>query len=122
MSRAPESLQSPNAQSGPRPYKGNPIVTESASVHAPPPAIVLQELGRRYDDVVALDGITLTVPSGTLLGVIGPSGAGKTTAVRILTGGLRATSGFARVLGEDTQRFRRRTREQIGRASVRGSV
>jgi ABC-2 type transport system ATP-binding protein len=114
MSRAPESLQSPNAQSGPRPYKGNPIVTESASVHAPPPAIVLQELGRRYDDVVALDGITLTVPSGTLLGVIGPSGAGKTTAVRILTGGLRATSGFARVLGEDTQRFRRRTRERIG--------
>jgi ABC-2 type transport system ATP-binding protein len=89
-------------------------VTESASVQAPPPAIVLQGLGRRYGDVVALDGITLTVPSGTLLGVIGPSGAGKTTAVRILTGGLRATSGVARVLGEDPQRFRRRTRERIG--------
>ena len=89
-------------------------MTESASVQAPPPAIVLEGLGRRYGDVVALDGITLTVPSGTLLGVIGPSGAGKTTAVRILTGGLRVTSGVARVLGEDPQRFRRRTRERIG--------
>jgi ABC-2 type transport system ATP-binding protein len=89
-------------------------VSESASVQAPPPAIVLEGLGRRYGDVVALDGITLTVPSGTLLGVIGPSGAGKTTAVRILTGGLRVTSGVARVLGEDPQRFRRRTRERIG--------
>lgn len=89
-------------------------MTEFANVDTPRPAIVLQGLGRRYADVVALDDITLTVPFGALLGVIGPSGAGKTTAVRILTGGLRATSGVARVLGEDPQRFRRRTRERIG--------
>jgi ABC-2 type transport system ATP-binding protein len=80
----------------------------------PPPAIVTEGLVRRYDDVVALDGVTLTVPTGSLLGVIGPSGAGKTTAVRILTGGLRPSAGLVRVLGEEPQRFSRRTRGRIG--------
>jgi ABC-2 type transport system ATP-binding protein len=78
------------------------------------PAIVTDGLVRRYEDIVALDGITLAVPSGSLLGVIGPSGAGKTTAVRILTGGLRPSAGSVRVLGEDPQRFSRRTRGRIG--------
>ena len=42
-------------------------------------------LVKRYGDVVALDGLDLTVPEGTILGLLGPSGAGKTTAVSILT-------------------------------------
>jgi ABC-2 type transport system ATP-binding protein len=79
-----------------------------------PPAISANALVRRYGDVIALDGISLTVPTGSLLGVIGPSGAGKTTAIRILTGGLRPTSGMVRVLGQDPQRFDRRTRARIG--------
>ena len=49
-------------------------MTELANVEAPLPAVVLQGLGRRYADVIALDDISLTVPSGTILGVIGPSG------------------------------------------------
>jgi ABC-2 type transport system ATP-binding protein len=81
---------------------------------APPPAIVIEGLVRRFGDVLALDGIGLTVPSGSLLGMIGPSGAGKTTAVRILTGGLRPSSGLVRVLGEDPGRFGHRTRARIG--------
>ena len=89
-------------------------MTDPAPVQAPPPVILLQHVCRQYADVVALDDVSLTVAPGTLLGIIGPSGAGKTTAVRILTGGLQATSGAARVLGEDPQRFRRRTRERIG--------
>ncbi len=80
----------------------------------PPPAIVTDALVRRYGDIVALDGVSLTVPPGNILGVIGPSGAGKTTAVKILTGGLRPTAGSVRVLGEDPQRFSRRTRARIG--------
>ena len=51
---------------------------------------------------------------GSLLGVIGPSGAGKTTTVRLLTGGLRPTSGTVRVMGEDPTRLRAETRERIG--------
>ncbi|MDP9482620.1 MAG: ABC transporter ATP-binding protein [Chloroflexota bacterium] len=78
------------------------------------PAIVTDALVRRYGEIVALDGVSLTVPAGKILGLIGPSGAGKTTAVKILTGGLRPTSGQARVLGEDPQRFSRRTRARIG--------
>jgi ABC-2 type transport system ATP-binding protein len=80
----------------------------------PAPAIVTDALVRRYDEVVALDGVSLSVPPGTLLGIIGPSGAGKTTAVKILTGGLQPTAGSVRVLGEDPQRFSRRTRARIG--------
>ena len=69
---------------------------------------------RRYGDLVALDGITLAVPAGSLLGVIGPSGAGKTTAVRIMTGGLMPSAGLVRVLGEEPHRFSPRTRGRIG--------
>jgi ABC-2 type transport system ATP-binding protein len=90
----------------------SPLATPA--IDPSPPAIVIDALVRRYADVVALDGISLTVPAGSLLGIIGPSGAGKTTAVKILTGGLRPTAGVTRVLGEDPQRFSRRTRARIG--------
>jgi ABC-2 type transport system ATP-binding protein len=86
----------------------------AASPTAPAPAIVTDALVRRYGEVVALDGVSLTVPPGNILGMIGPSGAGKTTAVKILTGGLRPSAGSVRVLGEDPQRFSRRTRARIG--------
>ena len=87
---------------------------EGQTVAQPRADIVLDGVVRRYGDVVALDGISLTVPSGILLGVIGPSGAGKTSAVKIMTGSLRPTAGQVRVLGEDPERFRRRTRSRIG--------
>ena len=62
---------------------------------------------RRSAQLVALDDVSLEVPFGTMLGVIGPSGAGKTTTVRMITGGLEPTSGEARVLGERPRDFRR---------------
>lgn len=74
----------------------------------------LHEARREFDGVVALDHLTLAVTPGSLVGVIGPSGAGKTTAVRLLTGGLRPTSGTVRVMGEDPTRLRAETRERIG--------
>lgn len=86
----------------------------AASPTGPQPAIVTDAVVRRFGEIVALDGVSLTVPPGNILGVIGPSGAGKTTAVRIMTGGLRPTAGSVRVLGEDPQRFSRRTRARIG--------
>jgi ABC-2 type transport system ATP-binding protein len=58
--------------------------------------------------------MSLHVEAGTIVGIIGPSGAGKTTAVRLMTGGLEPSSGRVRVLGEDPRSFRRRTRERIG--------
>ncbi len=67
-----------------------------------------------FGDVLAVDDISLDVNIGTILGVIGPSGAGKTTTIRLISGALAADSGTVRVLGEDPRRFRRRTRERIG--------
>jgi ABC-2 type transport system ATP-binding protein len=58
--------------------------------------------------------VSLEVRPGSLVGVIGPSGAGKTTAVRLLTGGLRPTTGSVQVLGENPTNLRSETRERIG--------
>jgi len=56
----------------------------------------------------------MDVTRGSILGIIGPSGAGKTTVIRLISGGIGPDSGAVRVLGEDPLRFRRRTRERIG--------
>jgi len=79
-----------------------------------PQTIVVDHVTKRFGDLVAVDDVSLTVPEGTILGVIGPSGAGKTTVVRMLTGALQPTSGSVRVLGEDPRKFRRATRQRIG--------
>ena len=66
---------------------------------APPPAIELAALTRRYGERVALRDITLSVPEGATLVVFGPNGAGKSTLLRILATLLRPHAGTARVLG-----------------------
>jgi ABC-2 type transport system ATP-binding protein len=53
----------------------------------------LLELSRRYDETVALDGLTLVAPEGEVVGFVGPNGAGKTTAMRIAMGVLEADQG-----------------------------
>jgi ABC-2 type transport system ATP-binding protein len=77
-------------------------------------AILVDGARKRFGNVVALDGISLSVPTGTILGLIGPSGSGKTTTVRLLTGALTPDHGTVRVLGEEPRRFRRQTRARIG--------
>ncbi len=90
-------------------------MTVTASRSASDTAAVLVEgVTKRFGDLVAVDDISLTVRPGTILGVIGPSGAGKTTVVRMLTGALEPTSGTLRVLDENPRKFHRRTRERIG--------
>ena len=53
----------------------------------------------RYGDVVALDGLNLTIRAGEVLAVLGPNGAGKTTAINLLLGTLRAQEGTVEVFG-----------------------
>lgn len=77
-------------------------------------AVVIDAATKRFGDEIAIDSISLTVPVGTILGIIGPSGAGKTTTVRMLTGAVAPSAGQVRVLGEDPRSFRRQTRERIG--------
>ena len=76
--------------------------------------VVMHDVSRRFEDRVVLSGVDLTVPRGTILGIIGPSGAGKTTTIRMLTGALAPTGGEVSVLGRSPTKFRRSERERIG--------
>ena len=64
-------------------------------------AIACQGLTKRYGDVLALDHLTLDVPTGSIFGFLGPNGAGKTTALRLLTGLAFPTEGGATIAGMD---------------------
>ena len=59
----------------------------------------LADLHRRFRDVVALDGVSFTVPEGRIVGFVGRNGAGKTTAMRIALGVLQADTGEVRWRG-----------------------
>jgi len=63
--------------------------------------IEVQELTKRYGELVAVDGLTFKVEPGRIWGLLGPNAAGKTTTMRILTGYLPATAGRASVAGHD---------------------
>jgi ABC-2 type transport system ATP-binding protein len=58
-------------------------------------------LVKRYGDIVAVNGVDLTVERGDVFGYLGPNGAGKTTLLRILLGLIRPTSGTAKLFGLD---------------------
>ena len=76
--------------------------------------IIARGLVKKYGDVVALDGLDLTVPEGTVFGLLGPNGAGKTTTVRILTTLLLPDSGTATVDGLDVVKKPNAVRRIIG--------
>ncbi|HEY6737175.1 MAG TPA: ABC transporter ATP-binding protein [Candidatus Saccharimonadia bacterium] len=73
-------------------------------------AVVFDNVVKRYDKFVALDGMNFSIKRGELYGLIGPNGAGKTTSIRVLTGLQRATSGTVSVLGYRPQDPAVRTR------------
>jgi ABC-2 type transport system ATP-binding protein len=79
-------------------------------------------LGKRYGDNWALRDVDLDVRPGTVLGLLGHNGAGKTTAIRILTTLALPTTGEARVAGFDVVREAPRVRESIGLAGQYASV
>lgn len=80
----------------------------SAAPHPELPMLELDGLVVRFGSFRALDGVSLSVRQGEILGFLGPNGAGKTTTMKILTGQLRPTRGSVRVLGQDlVHRFHR---------------
>jgi ABC-2 type transport system ATP-binding protein len=84
--------------------------------------IFAEGLGKRYGDLWALRDVDLAVPQGTVLGLLGHNGAGKTTAVRILTTLLRPTEGRASVAGHDVVSHAAIVRTRIGLAGQQATV
>ena len=92
------------------------------STAADEPAILVENLVKRFGDVEALKGVSFDVPAGRVLGLLGPNGAGKTTAVRVLTTLLPPDSGQVRVLGCDVTKDPVRVRASIGLAGQYAAV
>jgi ABC-2 type transport system ATP-binding protein len=78
------------------------------------PAIVVEGLERSFDEVLAVQGVDLSVEEGEIFGFLGPNGAGKTTTVRMLTTLLLPTGGHASVAGHDVVKQARAVRATIG--------
>ncbi len=76
--------------------------------------ISIQHLSKKFDKDFVLKDVNAVLDRGEILGFLGPSGAGKTTTIKILTGQLRPTSGEAEVLGIPCDRIDERIYEQIG--------
>ncbi|MPZ84421.1 MAG: ATP-binding cassette domain-containing protein [Actinophytocola sp.] len=76
--------------------------------------IEVEDVSKTFDAVTALDGVSLAVPRGSVLGLLGHNGAGKTTLVNVLTTMLPPTSGRARVAGYDVVGQAHEVRSRIG--------
>jgi len=77
-------------------------------------AIRVESLVKRYDDVLAVNGISFGIPKGQIFAFLGPNGAGKTTTVEILECLRKPTSGSAWVLGHDVLKEQKLIRKRIG--------
>lgn len=80
----------------------------------PEPAVDVRSLTRVYRGRAVLDGVDLTVPAGSTLGILGRNGAGKTTLVETIAGLRAPTTGEVRVLGLDPRADRARVRSVMG--------
>jgi ABC-2 type transport system ATP-binding protein len=85
-------------------------------------AISLSDVAKRYGLTVALDGLTVEVARGEMFGLIGPDGAGKTTAIRLMCGLLHPDAGRVRVLGQDPVTAHRAITRAVGYLSQRFSL
>ncbi|MCZ3388245.1 MAG: ABC transporter ATP-binding protein [Actinomycetia bacterium] len=77
-------------------------------------AIVLDQVVKTFGPITAVNGLSLEVPRGIVLGLLGPNGAGKSTTMRMLTGQSRPTSGAIKVLGFDIPKDSKQARARMG--------
>ena len=78
------------------------------------PVIALHRLSKSYDNVHAVQDLSLTIEAGTIFGFLGPNGAGKTTTIRMLCGLTHPTGGHATIEGAEVWKDRQRVRTNFG--------
>lgn len=76
--------------------------------------IAIENLTKNFEDVTAVDGLSLKIEKGELFGLLGPNGAGKTTVIKVLCGLLKPTSGSVHVGGWDVLKETTKVKEIIG--------
>ena len=88
------------------------------------PEILLEtkDLVRTFGSLHAVNGLNLEVRAGEMVGLVGPDGAGKTTAIRLMVGALLPTSGLIRVAGYELPAQVEKAREQLGYLAQRFSL
>lgn len=87
-----------------------------------PPAVSVRNLTKRFGRFTAVDGISFDVPKGEIFGFLGANGAGKSTAIRMLCGLLKPSSGFASVAGFRVGPENHRIKQVIGYMSQKFSL
>jgi ABC-2 type transport system ATP-binding protein len=85
-------------------------------------ALAFDQVTKKYGAVTALDAVSIEVARGEMFGVIGPDGAGKTTAIRVACGLLAVDGGRVSVLGRDPVRAHRAVTQVVGYLSQRFSL
>lgn len=88
----------------------------------PAPVIAFSDVTKRFGATTAIDHLSFAVERGAMFGLIGPDGAGKTTAIRLLCGLLHADAGQVRVHGHDPVREHRQITARVGYLSQRFSL
>ena len=76
--------------------------------------IIVKDLSKRFKDQVALDRISFSIDQGEIFGFLGPSGAGKTTTINILTGQMKADDGEVSLLGIHPQDYKAEDYRELG--------
>jgi ABC-2 type transport system ATP-binding protein len=92
----------------------NQLENGAVQTVSPPAAIVADGLRKSFDGKVVLDGVDLTVASGTVFALLGPNGAGKTTMVNIFATLLESDAGQVQIAGRDLTRDPEGVRSAIG--------
>lgn len=86
------------------------------------PLVVANNLHKSFGEVIAVNGVNLTISAGEIYGLVGSDGAGKTTTMRMLVGALWPTSGDASICGDSVKTQVERARSHIGYLSQRFSL
>ena len=84
--------------------------------------IEINNLTRSFGESMVVDNICFSVPKGQICGYLGPNGAGKTTTVKMLTGMIKPTNGFARIAGYDISKQPLEVKKLIGYVPESGAL